>query len=225
MKNTFIVFLLSLAIIINFCGCDDDSGTQPNKKHNYANQILVFSFHTATVYLGEIYISDPDTNFTSITVTGSGITGIMHLVYKSDNAWWHSSNPQLGSLLPTTPQTFNFVITDKSGDTTCYSKTITGYVEAFATNLSPTGSVKGTVNFSWTGITNADQYDVELYLNSNYSNRIWQSIPSNTTSATYNGNTILTPGQTYYYLANSAIVTDGVANWSSTNGTFTYTGP
>jgi hypothetical protein len=230
MKNTFVVFLLSLAIIIIFYGCEkDDSGTQPDKKGklNYEDKINVFSFHNAYGYWAEIFVTDSNDNATSVTVTGPGITGTMNLQYRSGDGlspkmFWHSYNPSLGSLVPTTPQIYNIVITNKSGDTTCYSKTITGYVEAFATNLSPTGNVGGTVIFSWTGIANADRYYVELSGNSN--NRIWNSIPSTTTSVTYNGDTTLISGRTYSYGIISSKTTDGVSNRSSANTTFTYTG-
>lgn len=195
----------------------------------YGNQemyrIGVFSGHWINGYHAEIYVKDPDQNATSVRATGPGISGTMELEYRSGDGlspamWWHSYNPFLGLSVPTGPQTYTISITDGSG-TYSYDKTITGYVTQFATNLSPTGGVSGTITFSWTGIPDASEYGVELS-DSNH-NLIWNryNISSTTTSVLYNG-PALTPGETYHYYVVSDIETEGVNNLSFAEGQFTY---
>ena len=123
---------------------------------------------------------------------------------------------------------FNFTATKKAGGTEAVSKTITGYVTDFATNLLPTGDVTNArPTFSWTGISGATFYSVQVS-DANY-NRIWNknNIPAGTTSAVYNDDSAgpaLVSGQTYNYEIVSSIVTGGVNNDSFTKGSFTYTG-
>jgi hypothetical protein len=190
-------------------------------------RVNVFSGHWQNGYYAELYVNDPHKRAISVTATGPGITGTMNLEYRSGDgisspSWWHTNNPFLGLSVPTTAQTFSFTITDSSG-TYNYSKTITGYVVAFATNLSPSGNVGGTVTFSWTGIANADGYSVELSDNNNI--RIWNaySLPSTQTSVVYDG-PALTISQTYNYSIVSHIETGGVSNSSFASGQFKYTG-
>lgn len=123
---------------------------------------------------------------------------------------------------------FNFTATKKAGGTDSVSKTITGYVTDFATNLAPTGNVtSATPVFSWTGITGATFYGVQV--SDANGNRIWNaySLPSSTTSAVYNFDgkgPALVSGQTYYYEIVSTIVTAGINNDSFAKGSFTFTG-
>jgi hypothetical protein len=124
------------------------------------------------------------------------------------------------STLPPSPPAsfpvFNFTATKKAGGTEAVSKTITGYVTDFAMALQPTGSIAtATPTFSWTGISGATFYSVQVS-DANY-NRIWNknNIPGGTTSAVYNDDSTgpaLVSGQTYNYEIVSSIVTGGVNN-------------
>jgi hypothetical protein len=175
-------------------------------------------------YYAEINVSDPNKQIVSARATGPGIIDTMNLEYRSGDGlstpkWWHTYNPFLGISVPVTPQTFVISITDGSG-TSSYSKTITGFVQLFATNLLPSGNVSGTVTFSWTGIANAGNYSIEL--NENNSDRIWNAtVAGTTTSKIYDG-PALTLGQTYQYSVIASIATDGVGNASCANNQFIY---
>ena len=195
----------------------------------YGNQekygIGLFSGHWTGGYHAEIFVEDPNQNATSVRATGPGISGTLEFEYKSGDGisparWWGEYNPFLGSSVPTEPQTFSISVTDGSG-TYSYQKTITGYVVQFATDLSPTGTASGAITFSWTGITNASGYSVELS-DSNY-NRIWNryDIKSTTTTVVYDGPQ-LSVGETYHYNVVSRIETDGVSNSSFAKAQFTY---
>lgn len=128
---------------------------------------------------------------------------------------------------PADPVVFNFTATKQGGGTETVSKTISGFVASFATDLLPTGNVSGTPTFSWTGISGATFYSVQV--NDANGNRIWNknNIPAGTTSAVYNDDSTgpaLVNGQTYNYEILSSIVTNGVNNDSFAKGSFTYTG-
>ena len=198
----------------------------------YGNQlrygIEVSSFHTASGYYAEICVSDPSRTALSVSATGPGISGTMTLQYRSGDGlspamWWHTYNPFLGVAVPTTLQTFTVGISDASGTST-YSKTITGFVQGMATNLSPTGTIHGAITFSWTGFANVQVYNMDL---SEYgvATTLWKSgdIPGNRTSVVYDG-PALTSGHTYQYGVSASVMADGVPNASYAVGQFTYAG-
>jgi hypothetical protein len=146
---------------------------------------------------------------------------------------WTGGNVFLSANTPPAPGavTFNFTATTKAGATEpTVSKTITNYVQPFATNLSPAGNISGTPTFSWngvTGVTDPTYYAVQVY--DATGNRIWNryNIPSSTTSAVYNSDgkgPALMSGQTYRYNIVTSVVTGGINNDSFANGSFTYTG-
>jgi hypothetical protein len=122
---------------------------------------------------------------------------------------------------PADPVTFTFEATKKAGGTETLVQPVTGYVTDFATNLQPTGSVDTNPIFSWTGVTGASAYSVEV--SDAMGNRVWNKydIPSTTTSYPYGG-PALTNGQTYSYFIEAGINTDGQHNSSFAQGSFTY---
>jgi len=122
---------------------------------------------------------------------------------------------------------FNFTATNMAGGTEVVSQPVTGYVEQFATITEPSGSVSTNPVFSWTGISNASSYVVEV--NDENWNRVWSSwdIPPGTTSVSYNSDgkaPALVNGKTYIFNIVSRIETDGQENSSFAEGSFTYTG-
>jgi len=183
----------------------------------------VFSGHWADQYFAELYVVDLDQKATSITVTGPGISGTMDLSYNSSHKrWWHTYNPFLGSSPPTEPQIYTFQIDDGSEVYSC-ERTITGYVNDFATNLLPVGEVSQPIVFSWTGISGATFYGIEL---SDQDGMFWsrRNIHPGTTSVVYDG-PALEDGKTYNYAIISIVVTGGERNASFAVGTFTFRSP
>jgi hypothetical protein len=201
----------------------------------YGNQarynVRVNSMHWSNGYYGAGYytnvsIEDPDNSITSATVSGPGITGTTSLVHGAGTftGWTFPITspppiPFLGATPPGTPQTYTVNITDGTG-TYSYQRTITGYVVPFATNLGP-GNVNGSpFSFTWTGITGANRYKVEL--NDANWNRIWQAddLPSYTRTVVYSGPELT--AQTYNYVVISGIRTAGMMNESFSSGSFAY---
>jgi hypothetical protein len=172
-------------------------------------------------YYASLEVSDNDKNADSVFVSGPGITGDMELGYDNDwKRWLSSPNPYVGSSVPSTPQTYSFTINDATGTYT-YDRTITGYVEDFATNLTPAGNVEGPIVFSWTGIANADEYGVRLDSGEGMG---WKNydIPGITTSIPYDGPPLV-QGQVYHWHVHAAIITDDGYNLSfSQEASFTF---
>ncbi|MCE5263773.1 MAG: carboxypeptidase regulatory-like domain-containing protein [Deltaproteobacteria bacterium] len=130
---------------------------------------------------------------------------------------------------PASTVTFNFTATKKADNTlVMVSQPITGYVQEFATILSPMGTVTNpTPTFSWTGIANATSYSVQVS-DTNWT-RVWskEGLPSTTTSVVYNDDgegPALEDGRTYYFNIVSTVRTDGMDNDSFAQGSFTYNG-
>lgn len=199
----------------------------------YGDQQLYYidvysAHHMDGNYTGNIIIDDEHQRIISASATGTGMpTGGVVLGKSTDGRWWglpgDGPYPDLGTSPPSAPPTYVITIVDDMGTHTV-ERSITGYVEEFASNLSPTGNVTGMVTFSWTGISNADGYTLSLE-NSNYE-RIWDNYEieptaSNAYSIVYDGPT-LTPGETYHYHIGSHINTDGNWNGSFSNETFSY---
>ena len=197
----------------------------------YGNQqwyaARAFSGHWQNGYYAELYVQDPTRRATSVTAIGPGIAGTLSFNYVSGDGfssprWWAESNPFLGASVPSADQIFTIKVVDSIGTHT-YTRRLTGYVVAFATNLSPWGSASGSVTFSWTGIAGTDGYSVELSDDSHV--RVWNAydLPSTATSVVYDGSG-LTVGHTYFYSVVSHVETDGVRNSSFADGQFIYTG-
>lgn len=165
-------------------------------------------------YLVSIAIEDQSHQITSISVTGPGLAGATDLVYLGGD-WGFSSYPSLGTSAPTTPQSYVITITDGTGSHQ-YTRTVTGYVQQAATNLSPTGLVS-SVTFSWTGVEGACGYRVELRDGPNS----WRSDQTTATSLAYAG-PALVAGHTYTYSVAAIIQTGGEENQSVAQGQFTY---
>jgi len=189
----------------------------------YGNQekyeIHAYSMHFHNGYYVNFAIPDEDQNIRSVAVSGPGITGTLNLTYQAWGGWALSEGLFISQQKPTDTLTYSITITGKDNSQDTYEKTITGYVENFATNLSPQDTVTGQIVFSWTGILNAHRYAIELY--DAEGNRIWEKydIPPSTTSVPYDGPS-LSPG-TYVFNIVSAIETQGVDNFSFAKGQFT----
>lgn len=203
----------------------------------YGNQqrhgLVVTSQHWADGYHAAFTLEDYSRQVTAVTVTGPGIQGSLSLTSHSEtwdgqpiNVWWSESQPPfLGTSVPGTAPTYTITAAAPSGSTV-YTRTITGWVQNFATNVFPSGSAGGPVVFSWTGIPEAAEYSVEV--NDTNWNRIWNSddIPKNRTWAIY-GDTEdgpappLVQGNTYNYWIVSR---DAQENASFTAGQFVYSG-
>jgi hypothetical protein len=157
--------------------------------------------HWSSGYYVPLEYNDSSQPATSVSVTGPGITGFLSLAYDADrgswNSWVLSQTPFLGTTDPIgLPYTYTFTITDGTGTWTANS-TVSCFQEHFATNLSPTGTVSGSITFSWTGIgDSAAEYQVQLSGPSG--DRIWDSSDVPGTSVAYTG-PALTSGTTYYY--------------------------
>ena len=84
---------------------------------------------------------------------------------------------------PTVGDTYSFLVTYSDGASETVTASVTGLVTAFATGLSPSGSVPGntTPTFTWTDPASASSYTYQFYLNDNNGNTIWQ-IPGNNSS-------------------------------------------
>jgi hypothetical protein len=98
------------------------------------------------------------------------------------------------------------------------NRTVTGYVEQFATYLMPVGIVGGSPTFSWSGINGATGYWVHV----NGQDLNWgEWVDAPQTSLAYTGPALVS-GRTYTYTVNSHIETDGQWNQSLVTQSFTY---
>ena len=139
--------------------------------------------------------TNPNPPASTVSVSGPGITGSQPLTYNTPYTLWDYSLA-LGTTLPTLPLTYTFTITDTSTWTT--TATVSCFMQEYATNLSPTGTITtATPTFTWTGISASDaQYQVQL--NDSYGNRIWNSNTSSSTSVVYNGPSLVS-GNSYSF--------------------------
>lgn len=198
---------------------DCDGSDMPcSTSNNY--QPHVFSANFGDGYYAEIYVIDIDKNATSITVTGPGISGGMDLVYYQPHLrWWHTETPFLDTFVTTDPKIYNFDVFDSEG-VHSFQRTITGYVSEFAINLLPTGIVTDPIVFSWTGISGATMYNIEL---SGENGQFWsrRNISPDTTNIVYDGPTLV-EGVVYNYSIISIIETGGETNRSFAGDSFFY---
>jgi hypothetical protein len=187
----------------------------------------VYSFHESLdgKYYANVFVSDPgQAAYSSVSVSGSGCVTLASTPLTFGNGQWSLSFPVTLSQnnQPSCTQTFVFNAVKKAGGADTPSKSVTGYVVPFATNLSPTGNVSNPLVFSWTGFSGVESYQV--WVGDMNHNMIWGSpnIPSTQTNIAYGG-PALTPGQTYQYHVNSVINTAGSSNHSIASAQFTYT--
>ena len=95
------------------------------------------------------------------------------------------------------PFTYTVTITDTTGTWTT-TTTVSCFQKEFVTNISPAGTVTGTVVFRWTGISDPDaHYGVEV--NDNNGNLIWRNDDIPGTAVGYTGPPLI-QGMTYRYL-------------------------
>ncbi len=166
------------------------------------------------------FIVDDHPEITAVTVSGTGITGTRNLTWQAGGGWSIQVDPPfLGTTIPPTLPTYTITVYEGTPSYT-YNRQITGYVQHFATNLSPTGQAGGPVIFTWTGIPGAAEYSVQLS-DTNY-NRLWNKydIPPTRTWAGYDG-AALEARKTYRYWI---VAEDADENASFAEGQFTYTG-
>lgn len=181
------------------------------------------SQHWSGGYNVQLEYKDQNRTATSVSVTGPGITGSKALTFEpgrgSWNSWTLPSTPvSFGLAYPSgLPFTYTFTITEATGIRTATS-TVSCFQEQFATNVSPSGTVSGSITFSWTGISHSNaQYEVQL---SSSAGRIWESPDVSGTSVAYTG-PALTPGATYYY--DVVVTRSSTCNQESfARGSFTY---
>lgn len=183
----------------------------------YGNQlrhsVQATSQRWASGYHASFYVDDHP-GITAITVSGTGITGTINLTRTAGQGWSYNQPVVLGTTIPATTPTYTITVSEGTQSYT-YNRQITGYVTAFATNLSPTGVVSGTVIFRWTGITGAAQYSVELN-DANY-NRLWNKYEI-ASGVTYDGPALENGKQYIYWIVSR----DANGNASFAEGRFTY---
>ena len=130
------------------------------------------------------YDEKPQTAST-VSVTGSGITGKIDFTYQpADGGWNPNSGVNFGNTAPTLPLNYIFTITPGGTITRTPSCFMTLYPNP--ASLLPTGTGAAVMpTFSWTAISASDAvYDVELQ-DSSY-HKIWEKEVSGTTVA-YDG--------------------------------------
>lgn len=175
-------------------------------------------------YWVEISVNDPNDSIASVSVTGSGITGIINLVYDTANQEWHSQWDGINmswNSKPALPLTYTITVTSKSGPQTVFEKTLSGFVDVFAANVSPDAgqTTSGPVVFSWPPLPGNYSYAVEL--DGPAFNRIWNRMDLMTPYVVYDGPPLLDGSYTF-----NAQVRDENDNFSMITVPFTYqTGP
>jgi hypothetical protein len=174
-------------------------------------------------------VRDPLHSASAVRVTNSSYLGDgIDLVWDDNSKCWFSSQLYRLGYSPVNPfPAFTFSFTPQTGGAAIadQTKSVTGYVDGFAMNILPSGDVSSNPVFSWTGISGASGYGIELHAESG---RAWAEygIPpngTNTYSMPYTG-PALTNGVTYRYNITAQVEHDGVWNSSITEGSFTYTG-
>jgi hypothetical protein len=122
--------------------------------------------------------------------------------------------------LPAVGDAYDLLVNYSDGTSETLTAKITGLLDAFATDLSPsaTSDTSLTPTFAWTDPANASSYQYSFYMNDNQGNTIWQlpgnnsqsnGFSSSITSITWGadptgGNNLprvnsLTTGTTYYW--------------------------
>jgi hypothetical protein len=174
-------------------------------------------------------VRDPLHSASAVRVTNSSyLNDGIDLIWDDNNKCWFSSQLYRLGYSPVTPfPAFTFSFTPQTGGAAIadQTKSVTGYVDGFATNILPSGDVSSNPVFSWTGISGASGYGVELHAESGSAWTVYGIPPNatNTYSIPYTG-PALTNGVTYGYNITTQVEHDGVWNSSITEGSFTYTG-
>lgn len=182
------------------------------------------SQHWSNGYYANFTYNDPNHRATSVYVTGPSISNSLTLAYSTDNGSWHSwisgadGNLFFGATHPTPPLAYIFHVTDASGTTTM-NTTICCFVEEFAANLSPSGTVMGSPEFTWTRIQQTGiTYQVQV--SDSGGNRVWDSARGTGTYRKYAGPALI-PQNTYTYWVASS---DEEGNESFAEGSFVFGG-
>jgi hypothetical protein len=164
---------------------------------------------------------DPTKAATSVSLTGPGISTTALTYNTTNKAWELGGSIDLGAT-PALPDDYKFTITDSGTTTWVENATISCFVQNFATNLSPSGTISDSnPTFSWTAIIDDGAlYKVRLYESG--PNLIWISNPTLGTSMVYNGSTALTSGSTYSYVVDVQGTNACKNGISSAIGNFTY---
>ncbi|MEW6118085.1 MAG: hypothetical protein AB1553_14480 [Nitrospirota bacterium] len=169
------------------------------------------SSHYGDAYYANPMVYDEGYAVSYAEVTGPGLEGTVSLIQNpwDDRVWMLEQHPNLGATPPDEPAVYHFIITLQDGTVIEYDRTISGYVQDFATNLRAVGDPSGQITFSWTGIANATGYSVELRDSSHTT--IWNkyNLPSTTTNVVYDGWQPLNEGETYYLFVMSEIDSSG----------------
>lgn len=97
----------------------------------------------------------------------------------------------VNSIQPKVGDAYSFLVTYSDGTSETVTGSVTGVVTAFATGLTPAGSVPGdtTPTFTWTDPASASSYSYQFYLSDNNGNMIWQ-IPGNNSNSGNFGSSI-----------------------------------
>ena len=89
----------------------------------------------------------------------------------------------LNSVTPTVGDTYTFHVTYSNGTEEDKQPAVTGVLNAFTTNMTPSGAGAGTTpTFSWTDPANASSYTYQFYLQANNGGTVW-SIPGNNSNS------------------------------------------
>jgi hypothetical protein len=100
-------------------------------------------------------------------------------------------NANVNSIQPKVGDAYSFQVTYSDGTSETVTGSVTSVVTAFATGLTPAGSVPGdtTPTFTWTDPASASSYTYQFYLSDNNGNTIWQ-IPGNNSNSGNFGSSI-----------------------------------
>jgi hypothetical protein len=180
-------------------------------------------------YYAGLYVMDPLHLASAVTVTGYNNVNNYSLFWDDVAKAWYNNTPVLiGSTYVTDPwpsYTFNFTPQSGGAPIASVTKSVTGYVTEFATDLSPSGDVTTAPVFSWTPAQGTiSGYGIEVN-DSSTGSRVWSlyDIPAAQTSVPYVG-PALKNGNTYNYNIIAYIENQDASNASFASGSFTYAG-
>ncbi len=174
------------------------------------------------VYALRISVDDTGQDATSVSVTGTGISGSLSLSYDSHWQSWTGIVTLSTGTPPSFPLTYTITIIDPFMGTITKTETVNAYVAEFASNLSPSGgeAVTGTPVFSWIVSGQYDKYGVFVLEDpSGAGGYIWTKFVT-TLTVTYDG-LPLTPGIRYDY---QVLIFDWEGNYSEVSESFVYQG-
>ncbi|PIV00229.1 MAG: hypothetical protein COS57_16095 [Syntrophobacterales bacterium CG03_land_8_20_14_0_80_58_14] len=193
-----------------------------------APQASVTSQHWPNGYSAGLFVDDPLHAASAVTVNGFNNVSNLPLTWNESEKRWYNTTPvTIGTSPVTSPwPAYTFTFTPQAGGAAIapVTKSVTGYVSEFATNLQPSGNISANPVFSWTAAQGAGSYGIELSDVNYY--RIWNSynIPPTQTSVPYAGGPALVNGNTYNYYVTTNIEQGGAWNSSFAQGSFTYNG-